>query len=410
MAERYRSRSYTTSLAYPPYYTYLTSNGVLVSVSTPYVSYLASFVENMTDVSTPQFVTRSRQGDVLNNGMIQNKDVTERLKFFCDLKRVSGTNTYELIGTCYATVIPLLAVPGVPPSDAGLISQAITEAHARVKVADLDLTVMAAELGETVRLIHDVGCRFLRIYKAFRKHNYRAIRKMASLEATRQLWLEYRYGMRPLYFDLRGVYNYLRRWGDVAPRYTARAKPEVLSSSAKTSGSVTVPVPPNTGNLLDLTATYERWTEQNISVRAGVLYAVEFSNALTKQLALLGIDRPLDSAWDLIPFSFVVDWFIGIGPFIASWEPKPGCNTLASWYTECREAKAVTQVTSLTPRTALSGWKRGNTTLLGNGIAHRSVKVVTRVANPPLPYLPSWSVKLNAAKLIDLAAIFLHLQ
>jgi hypothetical protein len=35
-------------------------------------------------------------------------------------------------------------------------------------------------------------------------------------------------------------------------------------------------------------------------------------------------------AWELIPFSFVVDWFVDIGSWIKACQPKPGCDVLSS--------------------------------------------------------------------------------
>lgn len=406
MPTRFRSRSYTVPCVFPQVQNWSYPAGQLISTLPAYIGNVETVVETMADVVTPKFKRLSQEGSILNNEMTQNKDITSLARIYFDLERISGNTRYTVMGNAYLHGLPLLATPGVPALDSSLVDQAITEAHAKVKLADVDLTVMAVEMGETLRLIHSTGRKFLKIYKGIRKFNARAIRDAISISAVRDQWLEYRYGMRPLYYDLRGVYNYLKRWGKVAPRYTARSNPSVLTASGKSTGSLTAYVIPSSG-AFTFTVSYERWTEQSQTVRAGVLYAVDFSDAFTKQLALLGVDRPLSSAWDLIPFSFVADWFIGIGPFIASWEPKPGCNMLASWYTATRQASAITKVIGATLQ--YPPWVKSNLTFLTRE-SRRDVKVVNRKVNPSLPVLPSFAIKLNPAKLLDLAAIFLRLK
>lgn len=408
MGERTRNRSFNTPYVNPEAFQVLASDGSIYATLPGFMTVSNVTVETMMDVVTSDYFRRSNNGEIINSDMNQVKDVKQYAKFSVDMERRVGSLIYRTNGTMCDPNLPLLTLPAVPSEDAGLISQAVTEAHADVNVRDVDLTVMAAELGESVRLIHDIGHRFLKIYKAFRKFNLKAMRGLISPKEVRNVWLEYRYGIRPLYYDLKGIHKYLQRHGEVAKRYTARSNPKSETSSGKSVGSYTVETPLNTGNFLPFTTSYERWTEQNISVRAGVLYAVEFSSALAKQLALLGIDRPLSSGWDLIPFSFIVDWFVGIGPFIASWEPKPGCNTLASWTVCCREARSVTHVTSIIPKSGITGWSNFSVTSL-NDITRVS-RIVDRKANPSLPPLPTSALKLNAAKLLDLAAIFLRFK
>lgn len=409
-SQRYRQRSVETRHVNPTLHAVNATTGAFIADYEKEVqSSLAA--ADMTDVVTPQYLKRSREGQVFCNGMTQNIDLTQRMKYFCDLENVAGTTRYLMNGVACDVSLPLLTVPALPSLDAGLVSQAITEANANVKVADVDLMVMAAELDESVRLLHSIGRRFLKVYRAFRRFNFKALRKMrqgriSDQEALRQAWLEYRYGIRPIYYDLKGIYKYLKRHGELAARHTARASADSVTSSSTTSSYAGIYPYPN-GTMCRLKVYYDRWTEQSQTVRAGVLYATEFSNAFTKRLALLGVDRPMSSAWDLIPFSFIVDWFVSIGPFVASWEPKPGCNMLASWSVVTREAKAVTKVTSIVPYYT-TGWVKCDTNPLED--SYHSVKLVERTANPALPYLPSLNVKLSAAKLLDLAGIFLRLK
>ena len=45
-------------------------------------------------------------------------------------------------------------------------------------------------------------------------------------------------------------------------------------------------------------------------------------------LDALGL-QPLPTAWELLPFSFVADWFLNIGTFLEAWTTKEGWSFLA---------------------------------------------------------------------------------
>jgi hypothetical protein len=51
------------------------------------------------------------------------------------------------------------------------------------------------------------------------------------------------------------------------------------------------------------------------------------NNVATITLASLGITNPLLVAWELVPFSFVVDWFLPIGNYLESLDSLLGYET-----------------------------------------------------------------------------------
>jgi len=50
------------------------------------------------------------------------------------------------------------------------------------------------------------------------------------------------------------------------------------------------------------------------------------------------------TAWELIPFSFVVDWFVNFGDYIQALTPKLGIKGLSSWTTVIKETKVTRSV------------------------------------------------------------------
>lgn len=50
-------------------------------------------------------------------------------------------------------------------------------------------------------------------------------------------------------------------------------------------------------------------------------------------LASMGLANPLSVAWALVPYSFVVDWFVDLGGFIGALDGLLGCSTSDAFYT-----------------------------------------------------------------------------
>lgn len=67
-------------------------------------------------------------------------------------------------------------------------------------------------------------------------------------------------------------------------------------------------------------------TQYRSTARAFILANVRYNTSAVDPIRLwatrLGVTRPLDSAWDLVPFSFVVDYFTRAGDFISGLSDK----------------------------------------------------------------------------------------
>lgn len=141
-------------------------------------------------------------------------------------------------------------------------------------------------------------------------------------KAVGNAWLELQYGWKPLLADVYGSMETLARANNPATG-NANTIFKKMSGRAKRIESPYVRTDHLAGQsgprgvwLTIASATVECY------VRYGVTYSVS-SPALTS-LASVGITNPALLAWELLPYSFVVDWFLPIGNYLGSLDATNG--------------------------------------------------------------------------------------
>lgn len=124
------------------------------------------------------------------------------------------------------------------------------------------------------------------------RNPYRIIRELGSL------WMGYRYSIMPLVYSYRDIVKTHKRSHDVTTRAYRTVSPTDLGVS-----------------LPDRTVLYKTITcEGSIQLRASVFQA--FSSAELARFAGTSSNL-ITTAWELIPMSWVVDWFLNVGDFLA---------------------------------------------------------------------------------------------
>jgi len=196
--------------------------------------------------------------------------------------------------------------------DTSLDDRAIIAAKIKLKQADVNLGVAYAERNRTARLLGDTARRIGTAFKSLKRGDVRAAMRILRVsDANRrprgnsipQKWLELQYGWKPLLSDVYGAAAALSRQPLSDWRVTAKAlKEQPMTYSANTSNI-------SNGNSLS-TCQVEDLTFVRIDALPG--------NELLGSLSSLGITNPLLIGWELVPFSFVVDWMLPIGNWLDS--------------------------------------------------------------------------------------------
>jgi hypothetical protein len=198
-----------------------------------------------------------------------------------------------------------------------------------------------------------------------------------------QYWLEYRYAWRPLVHDVQDAVQALETSFD---RMSVKSGGATVNQNLSASKTTIIAIPGGSASVSDLLSGSRTYR--------GKAYAKPDGNRVT-----VGFD-PLVTAWELIPYSFVVDWFLHVGGWIQSVSPFSGATLLGSQYS-IKDVYTMTQETSLTWSTA------GH---LGSDSGRKTVIEVERYTRVPTggSIVPLWNPKVTVTRIVDLIALILQ--
>lgn len=197
-------------------------------------------------------------------------------------------------------------------------NQALMRLHSSILSARNSIPglVAAGELGETLRMIRRPGkTLFEGLYRHIDSVKKRTAGRAISLKKKRRIiadtWLEHSFGWAPLLNDVRGAATALAR--------ASTTMVEVTSIRGRGSASNTTFY----GNYADYNNGHLHLRRNKITnvSRADVWYRGVVGNdpdEWNRSLALFGVQWQdvLPAAWELIPYSFLVDYFTNIGGII----------------------------------------------------------------------------------------------
>jgi hypothetical protein len=366
----------------------------------------------MWDVEIPNFTKRKAAGEVFFNGMYsENLTASVTPATYAADYAYRGDPDY-CVGKAY---IPTLVAPITSSSSTttgpalidAFLQQfdtergiAVAKAWANVDETELLAYATIGELPETVKWLGDLYRRGIGIVKFFTskkarlKYEFRSkkVSGQDQRDAMSNMWLELRYAVRPLLFEMEQLIAALESEGS-PPRQTARGYNEKEDTS-----SSDVELYLGSKYYIDAITVVQR---QSV-YRAGVLYDINLDGK--NWAAVLGLDQPLETIWELTRLSFLLDWFFNVGTLIAAWTPNANLNPLGSWVTETH---------TFTYSSFYSGFKRVITdpnwdcfpTHTAPGILKATHEIKRRVITPERPMLPTIKINLDWAKIVDIAAI-----
>lgn len=123
--------------------------------------------------------------------------------------------------------------------------------------------------------------------------------KLIKGQDLHQSWLQYRYGWRVLYYDIQDMIAAINRLDDERKRFRESAGGNLEFSD---TNFITL-------NWPEGLVMFNEQTDFKVGARGVVVADVEPPNVSF---------NPFITAWELVRFSFIIDWFVNIGQWLAA--------------------------------------------------------------------------------------------
>lgn len=183
--------------------------------------------------------------------------------------------------------------------------ECISDATEQSLSGTFDALTELAELPETIRMFIDIlkdaaeatrRCRDreVEIRRLATRKGWTAIKLAKSLS---DLWLQYRYGISPIAYSLQDLGKTLLEYKRIYAKFRSAAEGVVLP-------------PPIPG--------WSSSTALRYKVRVMTKNRYTAEGLIDSLLEVLKVN-PLATAWELVPLSFVIDWFLNIGQVITNY-------------------------------------------------------------------------------------------
>lgn len=287
--------------------------------------------------TTPSFVQKRRRGELLTNNYsyLSEKEVfpygIRSDIVFSEQGKAQITDTYSGGGEGGPHGSFNYPVTFLSPSPQVIYQAnaiAVTKLLDRIKNQKFNFAQFWAERDQTINLIASTARKIAASYSALRRGNIvdagkvltgirpsRRIRRGFRVEtdadrAAAQAWLEMQYGWVPLLSDIKGAVEALNDG--------IQSDLKLIRSSGKGSAKEFYTIESAGPNGSRATTKVE--TEYQVKYTSFHRIRAQATSMSTS----LGLQNPLSLAWELVPYSFVVDWFLPIGEYLHSLDATAG--------------------------------------------------------------------------------------
>jgi len=243
---------------------------------------------------------------------------------------------------------PLSLVSGEFLNDAK--NKALRSLSNKLQNVRANLALMFVERRQTASLIADTAFRVATAARSLRRADLRGFtralslgvgdrarvargwHKVAATPVDKRLanhWLEYVFGWLPLLNDIRDAAELLAE--SVA---TYKEPKGFLRARGATTGTYTFRDP--------LTGSGHIYADKDVmaSFTARINAWYELESEARSILSKTGISNPASLAWEALPFSFVVDWFLPVGNYLDSLTAFDGFTFKSATYSTLENAVA----------------------------------------------------------------------
>lgn len=345
-----------------------------------------------TGYKTPYFRRRVRNGDLIPFTPFRQFSLTGSATYKEDFQSTtyptSGVRTWNTDGSGGFALTPSIGHLDISEGALELYTASVDvgpfvqQAAAKIYTRSFDALTFLAELHKTIHMVTSAGRRLVKLVEAFRRRKpSESLSSLVSKEAS-NLWLEGRYGWRILLFDIQDISNTIQTLHEKKTRLTQRSG---ISYSSSAHSQVI-------NDDIYHTAIHHTVDSVDVSLRGSVAADIDLPKLLF---------NPFATAWELVRFSFVVDWFIDVGQALEALS----FLALQTNYTACTGISVTLTRTLSADNTTKAGYSTNLFERSGSAVAKLLIRTPCTV-----PTLPQPKLNLNVAKVTDLVALLLQLK
>jgi len=237
-------------------------------------------------------------------------------------KRAYNANWYHTSGTYMTYWVSQASIASVAWYQ-NLANWALESAFAKFNEAQVDFALILGELGETLAMLRNPLKGLLKLLNTLRQ-TFRTVGPLVTFAADTHLL--YRYGISPLIKDIEDT---IQAFNNKAAQFVKGQMYRKKSRKVTTSTTTTLSTRQSVGEFYVTPV----WTKE-ISYQATANVFAQFVIDIDTKWdpARYGFDpRQLPALmWELVPFSFVVDWFWSVGTWLRAIMPLPHLNYLGN--------------------------------------------------------------------------------
>lgn len=254
---------------------------------------------------------------------------------------LDGDNDYG-----YGQVSMVVASSGFAPGDESaldgptigrLYDKLLSKVISKIKNQKIHVGNFIAERAQLNRLVGDTATKFANTLFALRRGNFRqAAHLLTGSDFVRgsrvprgipEQWLALKYGWQPLVSDIYGL----------AEELAASVSQKPPQIYARSGATMELPSPgfviPPTGG-----PTWPYCTAQRTGTIGGSLaISFEMVDDRVNALSRTGLINPASILWEIMPYSFVLDWILPVGNYLNNLDYSAGLRFLGGWFAYKRQ-------------------------------------------------------------------------